>query len=131
MFAVILADHHLRHFVPWTGRLGYYVFENGWKLLSPGDVREFGLLVANSIDVLLLSIAIGLIVGVVRGRARLVLSADGAFALLYLLTLAAMFAYGLVSGGELKPALWQVRPLAYFAVFALLGIQSLQTPAPG
>ena len=127
LFAAILADHHLWQFSPWTDRLGFYLFTNWWKLLSSGSVRRWGFLVANTVDLLLLALLVGVVLQIIRRRRDLVVSAQGILGLLYLLTLGAMFAYGVLSDGNLKAALWQVRPFVHFVVFALLGTQLLSS----
>src|SRR5262249_11209101 len=63
---VILADQYLWNFSPWTDRLGFYVFQNWWKLLSPAGDDWFRLMVVNSIDVLLLAMAIGVVLQLMR-----------------------------------------------------------------
>jgi hypothetical protein len=122
----ILADQHLSHFSPWTDQLGFYLFSNGWTLLSLGGPPRLRFLVANSVDALVLAIAIGLALRVLRGRSRLYLTPHVALGLLFVTVLCAMLAFGLATGGELKPALWQARPFFYFAVFALIGTQLME-----
>ena len=57
---VILADDWMLYFSPWTHHfLGYYVFGNWWKLLSPEGIRQFGVLVNNTVEVLLVALVIG------------------------------------------------------------------------
>jgi hypothetical protein len=126
LFTVVLADLHLWSFSPWTDRLGFYLFQNWWKLLSSGGVRRFDYLVVNSTEVFLLAIAAGLVIQLSRIRARPAVHAESILAVLYLATLTVMLAYGMLSGGELKPALWQIRPFVHFVVFAVLGAQLLQ-----
>ncbi|MFQ5912217.1 MAG: O-antigen ligase family protein [Nitrospinota bacterium] len=131
LFIAILADDDLSlsQFSPWTDRLGFYVFENWWKLLSPEGVRSFGFLIVNSIEILLLAIAAGLCLRMIGGRERPVVQKEFVFTFLFLGTLIGMLAYGLATGGEVKPALWQSRPLFHFGVLALLTPQVLKTPA--
>jgi hypothetical protein len=127
---VILADDWMLYFSPWTHHfLGYYVFGNWWKLLSPEGVRRFGVLVNNTVEVLLVALVIGLALRVIFEGDRLVLPRDTVFAGLYLATLSGMLVYGLAAGGALKPALWQTRYLFHFVVIALLTPQLLRTPA--
>jgi hypothetical protein len=129
LFLAILADHELWYFAPWTKALGFYVFQNWWKLLSPEGVRWFGFLVVNTAEVLLLVIGVGLAVQMLRGGERPVVPREFVFALIYLGMLLGMLAYGLATGGALKPALWQTRYLFYFVVLALVTPQVLRTPA--
>jgi hypothetical protein len=122
----MLADLHLSHFSPWTDQLGFYVFDNWWTLLSIGGEPRLRFLVANCVDALVLAIAIGLALRVLRGRVRLDFSPHVALGILLLLALCAMLAFGLATGGDFKPALWQVRPFFYFAMFALVGTQIIE-----
>jgi hypothetical protein len=127
LFVVVVSDLHLWEFSPITDRLGFYVFQNWWRLLSSGGVRRFGYLIVNSVEVLLLAIAVGTVIRMIRRRARPVLQGDIVLAALYLATIVLMLGYGVLTGGELKPALWQVRPLIDFVIFAVLGTQLLET----
>jgi hypothetical protein len=129
VFIAILADYHLWRFSPWTDQLGSYLFNNWWKLLSTGDSRRFGILVVNSVDVLVFAMVIGLVAQIWRGRMRLALSPDWIWGVLLLGTLGVMLLYGVAAGGQVRPALWQFRPLLHFVVFALLGTQLLRTSA--
>lgn len=121
VFVVLVADLHLWDFSPATERLGFYVFNNWWRLLSPAGERQFGFLVASSVDVGLLALAAGLAGKAIRRGRRPVLRPETGLGLLYLAVLAVMFGYGLLGGGQLKPALWQVRPFAHFVVLAVVG----------
>jgi hypothetical protein len=127
---VILADDWVLYFSPWTHRvLGYYLFANWWKLLSPEGVRRFGALVNNTVEVLMVALVMGLLLRVLHEEERLVRPRDAAFASLYLAALIGMLVYGLVTGGALKPALWQTRYLFHFVAIALVTPQILRTPA--
>jgi O-antigen ligase/polysaccharide polymerase Wzy-like membrane protein len=127
---VILADDWMLYFSPWTHHvLGYSVFGNWWKLLSPDGIRRFGGLVNNTVEILLVALVIGVTVRVVREGDRLVRPREAVFAILYLATLIGMLVYGLATGGALKPALWQSRYLFHFVVVALLTPQILRTSA--
>jgi O-antigen ligase/polysaccharide polymerase Wzy-like membrane protein len=119
----LLSDLYLSHFSPWTDQLGFYVFSNWWTLLSLGEAPRLRFLVADCVDGLLIAISIGLAWRVLRKQVRLTLSPDVALGVLLVAALCAMLAFGLASGGDFKPALWQARPFFYFAVFALLGSQ--------
>jgi len=126
---VILADDWMLYFSPWTHHfVGYYLFGNWWKLLSPEGVRRFGGIVNNTVEILLVVLVIGVAVRVREGD-RLVRPREAVFASLYLATLIGMLVYGLATGGALKPALWQSRYLFHFVVVALLTPQVLRTPA--
>jgi hypothetical protein len=80
------------------------------------------------VDVVLLAIATGVAIQLVRKQRRLIISADGVLGVISVVTLGAMLAYGLASGGSPKPALWQARPFVHLVLFALLGTQLLETP---
>ena len=125
--ASILADHHLWNFSPWTDRLGFYVFQNWWKLLSPTGDDWFRPIVVNAVDVLLSAVVLGVALETIRERERPLLLRASVLGVLYLGTLIVMVGYGLGTGGALKPALWQARPLFHFAVLALLTPQVLRT----
>jgi hypothetical protein len=129
LFVALIADRHLWTFSPWTDRLGFYVFANWWKLLSPGAERAFGFLVVNTVDVLLLAIVLGTVIRLARLRTWPAIRHDAVLAFAYLLALLVMLAYGLITGGDLKPALWQTRPFLHFVVLALVGSQLLRTAA--
>jgi len=127
---VILADDWMLYFSPWTHYfLGYYAFQNWWKLLSPEGVRNFGFLFTNTIEILFVALVAGLTLRTIRGGNRLVVPREFAFAFLYLAILIGMLVYGLATGGALKPALWQSRYLFHFVTVALLTPQVLRTPA--
>jgi hypothetical protein len=125
--ATILADQHLWNFSPWTDRLGFYVFQNWWKLLSPTGDAWFRPIVVNTVDVLLSAVVLGVALERIRERGRPLLLRVAVPGFLYLGTLIVMLGYGLGTGGELKPALWQARPLFHFAVLGLLTPQVLRT----
>lgn len=127
LFFTILADHHQWNFFPWTHRLGYYAYENWWKLLSPEGVRNYGFVISNSVDVLLGAMGAGVLLRIARGRQRLVPPRGWVFALAYLAMIVAMFVYGIERGGYVKEALWQVRGLVHLVVIALLTPQILRT----
>ena len=124
--ATILADHYLWNFSPWTDRLGFYVFQNWWKLLSPTGGDWFRPIVVNTVDVLLSAVVLGVALETLRERRPLLLRVL-VLGFLYLGTLIVMLGYGLGTGGELKPALWQARPLFHFVVLGLLTSQVLRT----
>lgn len=130
LFIVVLADDWMLYFSPWTHHfLGYYVFGNWWKLLSPEGPRRFSVLVNNTVEVLLVALVISLALrGIHRGD-RLVVPREIVFVTLYLATLSGMLVYGLATGGALKPALWQTRYLFHFVVVALVTPQVLRTRA--
>jgi O-antigen ligase len=125
--AATLADQHLRHFFPWTHDLGFFVFENLWKVLSPTGERRFTPLVFNAVEVVILAVAAGAIGSRSRRAPRSAVSRELPFAGLYLGAIAIMFAAGLAAGGELKPALWQVRGPVHFVAFALLAPMVIRT----
>jgi len=87
---VILADDWMLYFSPWTHHfVGYYLFGNWWKLLSPEGVRRFGGIVNNTVEILLVVLVIGVAVRVREGD-RLVRPRAAVFASLYLATLIGM-----------------------------------------
>jgi O-antigen ligase len=121
LFLALLADYSQWQFSAWTQDLGFFVFENWWKLLSPEGTRKFPWLVVNSIDFLILITAAGCAVRLRSTRDRANLFPLPALTIVYVLVLGTMFAYGVLSGGDIKAALWQIRPYLHFAAIVLLG----------
>jgi O-antigen ligase/polysaccharide polymerase Wzy-like membrane protein len=123
-----LADEFVIEFSPWTLQLGLVMFQHWWKFLSPAGTRQLGFLIVNNLDVGLAAIALGLATRAVAGRPpRLRTPAELPFMLALVLVLGWMFVYGVASGGDLKPALWQVRGLFYLLALAALTPQFIET----
>ena len=119
-----LADEFVSEFSPWTLQLGLAMFQNWWKFVSPPGSRQLGFLIVNNLDIGLGAIGIGMVLRGVAGRPRSPrwprAPAELTFMLAYGLALVSMFAYGVATDGDLKPALWQVRGLFYMLVLAVI-----------
>jgi hypothetical protein len=121
LFLALLGDYVQWGFKAWTQELGFYVFENWWKLLSPEGVRLFPWLVVNTIDVLIISTTLGYVVRFRLTRFCFKAPPLAALTVGYAFVIGIMFIYGVLSGGDLNAALWQVRPFFHFIAIALLG----------
>ncbi len=85
------------------------------------DYTPFTGIPANAVEVwLILLVGIWLIQGVLAHRLRLVPPPCPAAWMLAVLTIALAFGLGLAAGGDIKPALWEVRALGYLLGLAWL-----------
>ncbi|MBN1946768.1 MAG: O-antigen ligase family protein [Bradymonadales bacterium] len=127
--AVLVANEPFLPLSGWTTDLGAILFDNWWKLLSPEGTRRMGFLAINSVEVLWVSMAVGMLVTWTREKRRPWFSGELTLAILFLLSLGVMLGYGLATGGGLRPAFWQIRGLVHLVAFALLVPQLIETPA--
>ena len=124
----MVADEFVIEYSPWTLQLGLAMFQHWWKFLSPAGTRRLGFLIVSNLDIALVAIAIGVAIQAVAGETRrLRPPAELPFMLAYALALGWMFAYGVTTGGDLKPALWQMRGLVYMLTLAALTPQLVET----
>ena len=127
LFLVLIADYSEWNFSAWTHTLGFYTYENWWKLLSSDETRQFGWLILNTVDFLIITIAAGLALRIRQGTSRFVMTPETRLTFIFAAPFLVMFAYGIISGGDIKASLWQIRPYFHFVAIALLGAQLLQT----
>jgi hypothetical protein len=126
VFLTLVLDQFTWQFSTLTHELGFYFYENWWKLLSHEGRRELDFLKFNSVEILMLATAIGLVLQLRRKGARVSLTPESLLALGFLTAVTVMFFWGIWSGGELKPALWQVRPYFHLVAMCLLLSQAIR-----
>jgi hypothetical protein len=122
----IVSDDWVKEFPTVAHELGAVLYENWWKLLAP-DAPSLRWLTFNTIEVLIGMTTVTVFWQAVRDRRGPVLPFDLVAATAFLSVVAIMFAFGMASGGSLKPALWQVRPYVHLVAIALLVPQVLRT----
>jgi hypothetical protein len=126
----IIASDVPRQFLTPANDLGFVLFENWWKLAEAAGIGGAGWAKFNTIEVLI-AITAGAICwsNLLLGRRELVLTFEHVLSVLFLAAVAMMFALGIGAGGNLEPALWQVRPYFQLVAIALLIPQVVRTPA--
>ena len=114
----IVSDDTVRQFPTFAHSLGYVLYENWWKLLSP--VASLPWLKFNSIEVLIGVTAVAVLRRTIPAWRNIRLPFELTGAVAFLVVVLLMFVWGLASGGALKPALWQVRPYLHLVAIAVL-----------
>jgi O-antigen ligase len=126
IFLVLVLDNITWQFSTLTHDLGFYLYSNWWKLISLVSQREFDLLKINTVELLMLASAIGITLQGRRKGSGLILTPESLLAVGFLLVVTLMFILGIWNEGELKPALWQVRPYFHLLAICMLLTQTIR-----
>jgi O-antigen ligase len=125
----IVAGDEARQFWTPANDLGFVLFENWWKLADAIGLHGFGWAKFNTIEVLIVVSALACVWWDARTRNAPVFTFELFISLPFLAAVAAMFVWGLDTGGKLEPALWQVRPYLQLIAIGFLVPQVVRTPA--
>jgi hypothetical protein len=123
---LVFNEYGVEQFWTQADDLAFYVYNAWWHFFPK---HEFGWLKINTIDVLILAVAIGLLFAVLRQRVILALAPQSVLVIAFALAVVGMFFWGVATGGELGPAAWQVRPYLQMAAIALLLPQVIRNTA--
>jgi hypothetical protein len=106
-----------------THDLGFYFYQNWRHFFSPENEHHFSFLKFNTIDLLIVAIAAGVLFRAKSERYRIVITSESLLVGGFITAVSIMLGWGVWSGGELKPALWQVRPYYHLMAICLLFTQ--------
>jgi hypothetical protein len=123
----LILDDTVRQFSTITHDLGYYFYSNWWKLVSPEGERKLYLLKFNSIEIIMIATGLGVAFEAKRKKRQVVVTPELLLGFVFIAAVTAMFIWGVLSGGETKQALWQVRSYFQLLVVCILIAQTTRT----